>query len=61
MLKDLKKNMNVMEKELEDIKRNQMGYLELKILYLKRESHWVALQKMNHSEEEISELAGTAV
>lgn len=38
-----------------------MGYLELKILYLKRESHWVALQKINHSEEEISELAGTEV
>ena len=35
MLKDLKKNINIMERELEDMKKNQMGCYELKILHLK--------------------------
>ena len=35
MLKDLKKNINIMKKELEDMKKNQVRYYKLKILHLK--------------------------
>lgn len=62
MLKDLKKNMNIMQKELEDIKKEPNGMFRAEnTLSKNRISLGELYRRVITAEEKISELVGTSL
>lgn len=62
MLKDLKKNMNIMQKELEDIKKEPNGMFRAEnTLSKNRISLGELYRRVITAEEKISELVGTSM